>query len=229
VARRSPSHAPPAKDAPPPAGGGAELWVPRDASLAELRAASRDCRGCELWRSATQTVFGEGSARSSLLLVGEQPGDAEDRAGRPFVGPAGRLLDEALAAAGIDRKRVFVTNAVKHFKWEPRGKLRIHAKPSAREIAACRPWLRAEIEAVRPKVVLALGATAARSVIGPGFRVTRERGRLTSSPLGTRVIATVHPASILRAPDPQSRRLAMEAFVADLRVAAKVLAEDDDS
>jgi DNA polymerase len=222
---------PRANDADSAAAGGAERWLPRDGSLAALRDAACDCRGCELWRSATQTVFGEGSARASLLLVGEQPGDAEDRAGRPFVGPAGRLLDEALLAAGIDRRRVFVTNAVKHFKWQPRGKLRIHAKPSAQEIAACRPWLRAEIEAVRPKLVVALGATAARSVIGPGFRVTRERGRVTSSSLGTRVIATVHPASILRAPDPQSRRRAMEAFIADLRVAAKVLAEggDDDS
>jgi DNA polymerase len=222
---------PPVNDADSAAAEGVERWLPRDASLAALRDAARGCRGCELWRSATQTVFGEGSARASLLLVGEQPGDAEDLAGRPFVGPAGRLLDEALDAAGIDRRRVFVTNAVKHFKWEPRGKLRIHAKPSAREIAACRPWLRAEIEAVRPKLVVALGATAARSVIGPGFRVTRERGRVTSSSLGTRVIATVHPASILRAPDAQSRRRAMEAFIADLRVAAKVLAEggDDDS
>jgi len=200
--------------------------VPPERSLSALREAAQGCRGCDLWERATQAVFGEGPRGAAVMLVGEQPGNAEDLAGRPFVGPAGRLLDEALDAAGIDRKRVFVTNAVKHFKWEPRGKLRIHAKPNSREVAACRPWLEAEVSTVHPKLLIALGATAAQSILGPSFRVTRQRGMLLGSPFG-RVVATVHPASILRAPDPESRQRENELFVADLRVAAAALRDLD--
>ncbi|HZR80123.1 MAG TPA: UdgX family uracil-DNA binding protein [Candidatus Binatia bacterium] len=200
--------------------------MPPERSLSALREAAQGCRGCDLWERATQAVFGEGPRGAAVMLVGEQPGNAEDLAGRPFVGPAGRLLDEALDAAGIDRKRVFVTNAVKHFKWEPRGKLRIHAKPNSREVAACRPWLEAEVSTVHPKLLIALGATAAQSILGPSFRVTRQRGMLLGSPFG-RVVATVHPASILRAPDPESRQRENELFVADLRVAAAALRDLD--
>jgi len=199
----------------------AASWVPPTRDPVKLRDAAARCRGCDLWRRATQTVFGEGTLAAELLLVGEQPGDVEDREGRPFVGPAGRLLDESLAAAGIDRRRVWLTNAVKHFKWVPRGKRRIHAKPTSREIAACRPWLAAEIAAVRPRLVVALGATAAQSLLGPKFRLTQHRGEaLFWEPPSTWVMATVHPAAILRAPDSASRRRETVHFVADLRAAA---------
>ena len=193
-------------------------------SLTRLRAEAADCTRCELYRNATQTVFGEGPRRARVMLVGEQPGDQEDRQGRPFVGPAGQLLERALDAAGIARNDVYVTNAVKHFKWEPRGKRRLHQKPNAREIAACRPWLDGELAAVAPELIVCLGATAAQALLGKSFRVTRQRGQLLPSPLAPHVLATVHPSSILRAPDDEARRRAFDDFVADLRVAAAALA-----
>jgi DNA polymerase len=197
--------------------------VPARPTTRKLREAAADCRACPLWKDATQTVFGEGPARAKVVLVGEQPGDREDREGHPFVGPAGRVLDDALADAGIDRKQVYLTNAVKHFKWTARGKRRIHQKPNAEEIAACRPWLDAELAAVTPEVLVALGATAAQALLGRGFRVTRERGVPVDSDLAPNVLATVHPSSILRARDDAERREAYEAFVADLRVVAKLV------
>ena len=202
--------------------GTAADYLPQRLSLTALRAAARGCRACPLWRSGTQTVFGEGRRAARLLLVGEQPGDREDEAGRPFVGPAGRLLDEALADAGIDRGDVYVTNAVKHFKWEPRGKRRIHQKPNASEIAACRAWVEAELAVVRPRVLVCLGATAAQALLGPDVRVTRDRGRPIESPLAPVAFATVHPSSILRAPD-EARRRERALFVDDLSVAAAAL------
>jgi uracil-DNA glycosylase family protein len=192
-------------------------------SLRSVAEAAKGCRGCDLWSRATQTVFGEGPRAATVLLVGEQPGDKEDIAGHPFVGPAGRVLDEALAEAGIDRTRVYVTNAVKHFKWRPSGKRRLHERPNGAEIAACRFWLELELRLVKPHIVVALGATAAQALLGPAFRVTKQRGRLVSSPLAPRVIATVHPSSILRAPDDESRRQEMRAFVRDLRVVVKLM------
>ena len=189
--------------------------------LSELREAAASCHGCDLWQSATQTVFGEGAEQAKLMLVGEQPGDQEDLQGHPFVGPAGRLLDEALVEAGIDRGRVYVTNAVKHFRWTRRGKRRLHEKPNAQQMRACRPWLEAEIDVVRPKLIVLLGATAAQSVMGPDFRVSRQRGEVMPSPFGVPALATVHPSSILRAIDSASRDAAMESFISDLRVAAK--------
>ncbi|HYK06267.1 MAG TPA: UdgX family uracil-DNA binding protein [Gaiellaceae bacterium] len=198
--------------------------LPARLSLTSLREAAAGCRACPLWRSGTQTVFGEGRKAARLLLVGEQPGDREDLAGRPFVGPAGRLLDEALEDAGIERRDVYLTNAVKHFKWEPRGKRRIHQKPNAREIAACRPWLEAELEVVAPQVLVCLGATAARALLGPSVRVTKDRGRPLETELAAVAFATVHPSSILRAPDEQSRRRERALFVDDLRVATAALA-----
>jgi uracil-DNA glycosylase len=197
--------------------------VPERPSLRKLREAAAGCRACPLWKDATQTVFGEGPAKAAVVLVGEQPGDREDRDGRPFVGPAGRVLDDALADAGIDRKQVYVTNAVKHFKWTPRGKRRIHQKPNAEEIAACRPWLDAELALVKPDVLVALGATAAQALLGRGFRVTRDRGVPVDSDLAPNVLATVHPSSILRARDEAERREAYDAFVADLEVVAKLI------
>jgi len=191
-------------------------------SLRSVAEAAKDCRACDLWSRATQTVFGEGPRTAKVVFVGEQPGDKEDLAGHPFVGPAGRVLDEALAEAGIDRKRVFVTNAVKHFKWRPSGKRRLHERPNGPEIAACRMWLELELQLVKPDIVVALGATAAQALLGPAFRVTRDRGKVVSSPLAPRVIATVHPSSILRAPD-QTRDEEMRAFVRDLRVVAKLI------
>src|SRR5207253_7689907 len=176
-------------------------------------------------KRATQTVFGEGPKDARLMLLGEQPGDQEDVAGKPFVGPAGRLLDRALEEAGIKRDDVYVTNAVKHFKWEPRGKRRIHQKPNSREIAACRPWLEAELRLVKPKLVVLLGATAGQAIFGPSFRVTRERGKLLSSKFAPRVVATVHPSSLLRQPDEESREREYKNFVSDLRVALKAAAE----
>ncbi|HEY7374488.1 MAG TPA: UdgX family uracil-DNA binding protein [Polyangia bacterium] len=201
--------------------------VPAARTLPVLAAAAHSCQACPLWRRATQTVFGEGPAHAPLLLVGEQPGDQEDRQGHPFVGPAGRILSEALTAAGIERGQAYVTNAVKHFKWTPdiaRGKRRIHEKPNAREIAACRPWLLAEIEAVRPEVIVCLGATAAQSLLGAGFRVTQHRGQPVPSPFAARVVPTVHPSSILRVRDDEARRRELRAFTADLRAAAALLA-----
>src|SRR5438045_4037282 len=178
---------------------------PQTSSLSEVRDAARDCTACHLYKRATQTVFGEGPKRAPIMLVGEQPGDYEDVAGKPFVGPAGKILDRALAEAGIDRDEVYVTNAVKHFKWEPRGKRRIHQKPNSREIAACRPWMEAEMRLVKPRLVICLGSTAAQTVFGPSFRVTRERGKVLSSKLAPRTLATVHPSSLLRQPDGESR------------------------
>jgi uracil-DNA glycosylase family protein len=197
--------------------------VPERPSLRSLHEASANCRACPLWKDATQTVFGEGPANAAVVLVGEQPGDREDLEGRPFVGPAGRVLDEALGEAGIDRKQVYVTNAVKHFKWKAQGKRRIHQKPNAEEIAACRPWLDAELAVVEPDVLVALGATAAQALLGRAFRVTRQRGVPVDSDLAPNVLATVHPSSILRARDEAERRDAYAAFVADLRVVARLL------
>ena len=196
-----------------------------DRSLQSLREAAGSCQGCDLYKNATQTVFGEGTRRADVMLVGEQPGDREDVEGRPFVGPAGKLLDRALDEAGIDRSKVYVTNAVKHFKWTPapRGKRRIHKKPGAEEIRACRPWLDAEIEEVRPRVIVAMGATAAQALMGRQFRVTEHRGELLETELGALVSATVHPSSILRSPDEGSRREALDAFVRDLTSVATAL------
>ena len=191
--------------------------------LAELAAAAARCTACPLYANATQTVWGDGPRDATIVLVGEQPGDDEDRAGRPFVGPAGRLLDRALADAGIDRAVVYVTNVVKHFKWEPRGKRRIHKKPNAAEIGACRPWLDTEIALVQPRVIVCLGATAAQALLGRQFRVTAHRGAFVPSPLAPYVLATVHPSSILRAPDDEARHREMKQFTNDLRTAARAL------
>src|SRR5881275_2034860 len=191
--------------------------------LDEVRAEAAGCRACPLWKTGTQTVFGEGSDSAEVMFVGEQPGDQEDKQGRPFVGPAGRLLDEALEAAGIDRGSTYVTNAVKHFKWEARGKRRIHAKPSWTEQMACRPWLVAELEVVQPRILVCLGATAAQSLLGKQFRVTKERGRWLDSELAEWVTATIHPSSILRQRDDESRRRELDGFVRDLRLVAGVL------
>jgi uracil-DNA glycosylase len=188
-----------------------------DASLADLRDAAQTCRGCDIWQRATQAVFGEGASGAEVMFVGEQPGNREDVEGRPFVGPAGKLFDVALSEAGIDRKRVYITNIVKHFNSTTRGKLRIHKKPNADEIAACRPWLEAEIARVGPKVIVCLGATAAQALISRDFRVSRQRGEMIESPLAPMITATVHPSSILRARDDQSRHAEMRQFVADLK------------
>jgi probable DNA metabolism protein len=198
--------------------------VPETSSVATLAKAARSCTACPLYRDATQTVFGEGPKAATFMLLGEQPGDQEDLAGKPFVGPAGKLLDRALDEAGIERGEVYVTNTVKHFKWEPRGKRRIHQKPNSREIAACRPWLEAELRLVRPKLLICLGATAAQSILGLSFRVTRERGKVLKSELAPRVLATVHPSSLLRQPDEESREREYAKFVDDLRAARKSVA-----
>ena len=200
----------------------ADFIPPGASSLDELRAAAAGCRGCRLFENATQTVFGEGGERADVVLVGEQPGDQEDRAGEPFVGPAGKLLDRALGEAGIDRDRAYVTNVVKHFKWRPQGKRRLHQKPNAEEIGACRPWLDAELDRLKPRIVVCLGATAAQALLGRSFRVTRERGRIVEWDREPLALATVHPSSILRAPDDDARRREYEAFVADLTAAAGV-------
>ena len=194
-------------------------------SLEELRDAAAGCRACDLWERATQTVFGEGSEGAWLMLVGEQPGDHEDVTGAPFVGPAGEMLDRALEEAGIDRREAYVTNVVKHFKWEPRGMRRIHQRPNTEEIGACRPWFEAEVERVKPSVVLCLGATAAQALINPTFRVTRQHGILFASAFGPMIAATVHPASILRAPDAKAREAAYAGFVDDLRVVSAASAQ----
>ena len=196
---------------------------PTTTSLTRVRDEAEHCRACDLWKHATQTVFGEGPRKAALMLIGEQPGDAEDLSGHPFVGPAGQLLDRALADAGIDRGAVYLTNVVKHFKFEPRGKRRIHKKPRASEIGACRPWLDLEIALIKPRVIVCLGATAAQALLGPQFKVTARRGVFVPSPLAPRVLATVHPSSILRAPDEETRRSEMTRFTRDLRTAAGAL------
>jgi len=208
--------------AKPPQTDAAAL-IPDHPTFEKVRDAARDCQACDLWRLGTQTVFGEGRPSAKLMLVGEQPGDAEDLAGHPFVGPAGKLLNRALLDAGIDRADVYVTNVVKHFKWEPRGKRRIHKKPTAREIAACRPWLDTEIAIVKPLAIVCLGATAAQSLLGRHFKVTAERGAFVKSPLAPLLMATVHPSSILRAPDDETRRDELKRFTADLRRVARAL------
>jgi uracil-DNA glycosylase family protein len=194
-----------------------------DASIEDLREAARSCHGCDIWRRATQVVFGEGAPGAEVMFVGEQPGNREDLEGHPFVGPAGKLLDEALAEAGIDRKRIYITNIVKHFNSTTRGKLRIHKKPNAEEIAACRPWLEAEIARVGPKVIVCLGATAAQALISRDFHVSHQRGELMKSPLAPLITATVHPSSILRSRDDESRHAAMRLFVGDLKKIARHL------
>jgi uracil-DNA glycosylase len=201
----------------------AEELIPPRPTLSSLKSAAAHCQACDLWKTGTQTVFGEGARRVKVMFVGEQPGNEEDLSGRPFVGPAGRLLDDALETAGIDRKQTYVTNVVKHFKWEPRGKRRIHKKPNATEIAACRPWLDAEIALIKPGVIVALGATAAQSLLGPQFRVTKQRGEFIESTLSPYVMATVHPSSILRAPDDETRQLEYRHFVNDLKKLARVI------
>jgi uracil-DNA glycosylase len=224
MARHSDPELPPAP-APPRgdrrtkegAAGTALPLVPERPTLAALRSAAASCRACDLWERGTQTVFGEGVQGTDLMFVGEQPGDREDQEGHPFVGPAGRLLERAIAEAGLDRDRIYITNVVKHFKWEPRGKKRIHQKPNAGEIRACRPWLDAEIAVIRPRAVVCLGATAAQALLGKDFKVTKHRGEPRPSALAPIVMGTVHPSSILRAPDEEARRREMEAFVADLR------------
>ena len=199
--------------------------VPSPPTLSALRDAAAGCQACPLWKTGTQTVFGEGTEGARLMLVGEQPGDKEDLDGRPFVGPAGRLLDRALEEAGIDRSTVYVTNVVKHFKWEPRGKRRIHKRPNAEEVAACRPWLEAEIETVTPDIVVLLGATAAQAILGSSFRVSRQRGEFVDSLMGPVLTATVHPSSILRAPDEDARQAEYDAFVRDLKTVAQALGD----
>jgi len=198
-------------------------YLPERPTLPRLRTAAAGCRACPLWQTGTQTVFGEGRASARLMLVGEQPGDQEDTQGRPFVGPAGRLLDEALEQAGIDRGDAYLTNAVKHFKWEARGTRRIHAKPTWSEQVACRPWLEAELAVVGPSVLVCLGATAAQLLLGRQFRVTQERGRWIDSDLAEHVTATIHPSAVLRQRDGESRRRELDALVADLELVASVL------
>jgi uracil-DNA glycosylase family protein len=197
--------------------------LPLHPTIPALQKAAKDCRACDLWQRGTQTVFGQGASDAKVIFVGEQPGDKEDLEGKPFVGPAGGLLDKALVEAGIDRTKVYITNAVKHFKWEPRGKRRIHKKPNAAEIAACRPWLDAEISVLKPKAVVCFGATAAQALLGREFRVTQHRGEFVKSPLAPFVMATVHPSSILRAPDDETRHEEMRRFVADLKKLSRVL------
>jgi len=199
----------------------AEELIPEQLTIESLREAAAGCKACDLWKKATQTVFGEGETNSRLMLVGEQPGDHEDIEGHPFVGPAGRILDEAFEAAGIARDEVYLTNVVKHFRWEQRGKRRLHSKPSQVHVRACRPWLMAELETVAPRLMVLLGATAAQSVMGATFKVTQQRGKVLDSPLGVPVLATVHPSSILRSPDDKARREAMEGLIADLKIAAR--------
>jgi DNA polymerase len=201
-------------------------FFPTRKSLKAFRDAAEDCKACDLWKRGTQTVFGEGPRRAEILFVGEQPGNEEDLTGHPFVGPAGRLLNDALAAAGIDRAQTYVTNIVKHFKWEPRGKRRIHKKPNSSEIAACRPWLEAEIDLVKPKIIVCLGATAAQALLGPKFRVSKQRGQFIESTLAPYIMATVHPSSILRAPDDETRHLEKRRFIDDLKKVARVLSKN---
>jgi DNA polymerase len=201
-------------------------FVPEENSLSAARSAAARCRGCLLWQAATQTVFGEGPPDARVMLVGEVPGDQEDRAGRPFVGPAGRLLDRALEAAGVERGDAYVTNAVKHFKWEPRGKRRLHRRPTPAEIDACRPWLSREIELVRPLVLVCLGATASQALLGRAFRVSEERGKFIPSALAPYVIATIHPSALLRLADERARAAEMQRFISDLELVRGVLAAE---
>src|SRR5712692_1819823 len=203
----------------------AEDFFPKRKSLKAFRDAAADCKGCELWKRSTQTVFGEGARRAEVLFVGEQPGNEEDLSGKPFVGPAGRLLNDALDEAEIDRSLTYVTNVVKHFKWEPRGKRRIHKKPNAGEIAACRPWLEAEISLIKPKVIVCLGATAAQALLDPKFRVSKQRGQFIESILAPYILATVHPSSILRAPDDETRHAEKRRFIDDLKKVARVISK----
>jgi len=201
----------------------ASALIPAKLSWRTLHDAAAHCQACDLWKRGTQTVFGEGAVPAPLMLVGEQPGNDEDLEGHPFVGPAGRVLDQALEAAGLDRKQTYVTNVVKHFKWERRGKRRIHSKPNSVEIAACVPWLQAELEVVKPEVLVCLGATAAQALLGRTFRVTQSRGKFVDSPLAPHVTATVHPSAILRAPDSETRHAEMAKFIADFKAVAKVV------
>ena len=203
----------------------AEDFFPERKSLKAFRDAAADCKACDLWKRGTQTVFGAGPRRAEALFVGEQPGNEEDLSGEPFVGPAGRLLNDALMAAGIDREQTYVTNVVKHFKWEPRGKRRIHKKPNAGEIAACWPWLEAEISLIKPRVIVCLGATAAQALLGPKFRVSKQQGQFIESALAPYILATVHPSSILRAPDDVTRHAEMRRFIDDLKKVAHVLSK----
>jgi DNA polymerase len=198
-------------------------FLPARRTLPALAKAAEHCEGCPLYASATQTVFGEGSSDARIIMVGEQPGDQEDIQGKPFVGPAGKMLDRALEDAGIDRRTVYATNAVKHFKWTPRGKRRLHARPTAREMSACRPWLEAELEVIEPDVLVCLGATAAQLLLGRQFRISREHGRWVNSDWAPWTMATYHPSALLRAPDEEARRQMYGAFVADLRVVARKL------
>src|SRR5215475_5116254 len=219
-----PPRRPPRSASPPPS---ADSLIPPHPTLSSVRASAANCRACELWEKGTQTVFGEGARKARLMFIGEQPGDQEDRIGRPFVGPAGQLLDRALEAAGIDRQEVYVTNVVKHFNWEPRGKWRIHKKPRPSHIAACRPWLDIEFAIVKPRAVVLLGATAAQALLGATFRVTRHRGELIHSPLAPIVLATVHPSSLLRAPDDETRHRETERFIDDLRLVIRALSAQE--
>jgi DNA polymerase len=219
VAERRPPRPGPADPKP---GEPVSDLLPDRPSLPRVREIAAGCKACDLYLRGTQTVFGEGPRKADIMLVGEQPGDAEDLAGHPFVGPAGKLLDRALEAAGIDRATAYLTNIVKHFKWEPRGKRRIHKKPNAGEIGACRPWLEVEIALVKPRIVILLGATAAQALLGSSFKVSLQRGTRIESPLAPIVTATVHPSSILRAPDDEARRTEMEQFVADLKKAMRM-------
>ena len=207
--------------------GTAAVFIPPRRTLKSLREAAAGCTACPLYKTGTQTVFGAGARHAPIMLVGEQPGDAEDLAGEPFVGPAGKLLDKCLSEAGIDRKDAYVTNVVKHFKWEPRGKRRIHSKPNASEIRACRPWLDQELLIVRPRVLVCLGATAAQALLGKSFKVTQQRGKPIPSELAPYVMATVHPSSLLRAPDDETRRTEIAKFIRDLKTAARALNVDD--
>ena len=191
--------------------------IPPRPTIRRLKEVAAECKACHLWKLGTQTVFGEGKQRSLIMFIGEQPGDKEDLTGEPFVGPAGTLLDHALEEAGIDRSKVYVTNVVKHFKWEPRGKRRIHKKPNAAEITACRPWLDAEIAVIKPRAIICLGSTAAQAILGPKYRVSTQRGRFIASPIAEYVTATVHPSSILRAPTDEARRMERKRFVDDLK------------
>ena len=210
-------------DANPSGTRTAAPFVPESTSVRVLNAAAHECRGCDLYKTATQVVFGAGPKKARVMFVGEQPGDQEDRQGQPFIGPAGALLDKALDDAGIPRDEVYVTNAVKHFKWEPRGKRRIHKKPRASEVKACRPWLEAELRAVKPAVIVCLGATAAQSVFGSQFKLMQQRGQVLPSTLAPQAVATIHPSAVLRAPDSEGRREAYDMLVADLKVVARAL------
>jgi DNA polymerase len=203
--------------------GTAADLIPADASLDQLRKIAASCKACHLWKLGTQTVFGEGPSRAKIMFVGEQPGDYEDRAGRPFVGPAGRILDQALEELGIDRSKVYVTNVVKHFKWVARGKRRIHEKPRAPEIIACKPWLQSEIARIKPRVIVCLGATAAKALLGNSFSVNRQRGERVESELAPNVVATVHPSSLLRITDEKERHAAIKRFIADIKIAARLI------